>query len=65
VPYEEGYDKTANDDLKAQAQEIAEDIKKELTLLKRNPDAVVAESEVVALIAYLQRLGVDGVAAEK
>ncbi len=65
VPYEEGYDKIANEELMKQAQEITADIKKELTLLKRNPDAVVAESEIIALIAYLQRLGVDGVAAEK
>jgi len=65
VPYEEGYDQVANDDLMKQAQEIAADIKRELTSLKRNPDAVVAESEVVALIAYLQRLGVDGVAEDK
>lgn len=65
VPYEEGYDKIANEALMKQAQEITADIKKELTLLKRNPDAVVAESEIIALIAYLQRLGVDGVAADK
>jgi len=65
VPYEEGYDQQANEDLTKQAVEIADDIKKELTLLKRDPNAVVAESEIIALIAYLQRLGKDGAEADK
>ncbi|MFK7969244.1 MAG: cytochrome-c oxidase, cbb3-type subunit I [Bacteroidia bacterium] len=60
VPYEEGYDKIANKELSEQAQAIAEDIRKELKSLKQDPNMVMPESEVVALIAYLQRLGVDG-----
>ncbi|MTI37985.1 cytochrome-c oxidase, cbb3-type subunit I, partial [Fulvivirga lutimaris] len=53
VPYEEGYDQTANDDLDKQAKEIAARLKAE-----DNID-VVPETEIVALIAYLQRLGTD------
>jgi cytochrome c oxidase cbb3-type subunit I/II len=59
VPYELNYEDKARADLDAQAQEIAADIQKELENLDREPSLVRAESEVVALIAYLQRLGVD------
>ena len=64
VPYEAGYDQLANKDLSKQAQEIAEDIRKELTQMKADPNMVVAESEVIALIAYLQRMGVDATEGE-
>lgn len=52
VPYPEGYEDTANQDLKAQAQEIVASLK---------ADGVEASeaAEVIALIAYLQRLGTD------
>ncbi|MEQ8574072.1 MAG: cytochrome-c oxidase, cbb3-type subunit II, partial [Fulvivirga sp.] len=53
VPYEEGYDQTANDDLDKQAKEIAARLKAEDNI------EVVPETEIVALIAYLQRLGTD------
>lgn len=53
VPYEEGYDEIANEDLDKQAQEIADRLKAEDNI------EVVPETEIVALIAYLQRLGTD------
>lgn len=52
VPYEEGYDKIANDDLVEQAKSITKD-------LKRDNIKVKSDREIVALIAYLQRLGTD------
>lgn len=52
VPYPEGYDKRANDDLKVQAEKIALE-------LKQNNIKVKSDREIVAIIAYLQRLGTD------
>ncbi len=52
VPYAAGYEDKANTDLQAQAGKIVAD-------LKKDGINVVAESEMVALIAYLQRLGTD------
>jgi len=52
VPYEEGYEQTANDDLDAQAKKITEGLKVEGYEIQN-------EAEIVALIAYLQRLGTD------
>jgi len=52
VPYPDGFDKTANDELKAQANKIAAE-------LKQNNITVKSDREIVALIAYLQRLGTD------
>jgi cytochrome c oxidase cbb3-type subunit I/II len=52
VPYPEGYDLKANDDLKAQAKSIADG-------LKASGIDVAPEKEIIALIAYLQRLGTD------
>ncbi len=52
VPYAEGYDTQAVDDLRKQGQEIAAD-------LRGQNIEVSATSEIVALIAYLQRLGRD------
>jgi cytochrome c oxidase cbb3-type subunit I/II len=52
VPYEKGYEKIANQDLMAQANLIVEDLKKEN--IKAMP-----QKEIIALIAYLQRLGTD------
>lgn len=52
VPYPEGYDKVANDDLKRQAQDITDGLNKEG--LNVTPD-----KEIIAVIAYLQRLGRD------
>ena len=52
VPYPEGYDKTANDDLRAQAKQITENLRKDKLSTSSN-------AEIVALIAYLQRVGTD------
>jgi cytochrome c oxidase cbb3-type subunit I/II len=65
VPYKKGYEKQALKDLQAQAKVIAEDIVKNMpaeTLKNINKEAKVNElkqKEIVALIAYLQRLGTD------
>jgi cytochrome c oxidase cbb3-type subunit I/II len=52
VPYSDGYDKQANADLVSQAQQIAGGLK--ITGID-----VEADKEIIALIAYLQRLGTD------
>lgn len=53
VPYEAGYEETANQDLKIQAMAIVQRLKAE-DEIKINYDA-----EIIAIIAYLQRLGTD------
>ncbi|MEN7546403.1 cytochrome-c oxidase, cbb3-type subunit I [Rapidithrix thailandica] len=58
VPYPRGYEHQANQDLMAQAQEIVKS-------LKNDEIAVEPDTEIVALIAYLQRLGTDIKNAEK
>ncbi len=52
VPYETDYENTANDDLDKQASEITAN-------LKVDGIEVAPDVEIVALIAYLQRLGKD------
>jgi cytochrome c oxidase cbb3-type subunit I/II len=52
VPYEEGYETIANEDLDKQASEI-------VLNLKTDGIETHSEAEIVALIAYLQRLGKD------
>ena len=52
VPYEEGYDLKAGADLQSQAQQIASG-------LKTSGIDVAADREIIAVIAYLQRLGTD------
>ncbi|MFC0263578.1 cytochrome-c oxidase, cbb3-type subunit I [Fontibacter flavus] len=52
VPYPEGYDAQANSDMLVQAEQI-------VAGLKTAGVEVMPESEIVALIAYLQRLGTD------
>ncbi|WP_036674568.1 cytochrome-c oxidase, cbb3-type subunit I [Pedobacter heparinus] len=52
VPYEAGYENRANRDLDAQARAIADD-------LQKNNIKVKSDKEIIALIAYLQRLGTD------
>ena len=52
VPYEQGFEETANENLMAQAEGIAESLQKDNI-------EVVPETDIVALIAYLQRLGTD------
>lgn len=52
VPYEEGYESKANADLDMQARRIAENLQLEGI-------EVAPEAEIIALIAYMQRLGKD------
>lgn len=52
VPYPEGYDEIALNDLMIQANTI-------VTNLKESGVEVAPDTEIVALIAYLQRLGTD------
>jgi len=53
VPYPEGYDEQAIDDLMEQANQIAANLE------SQTDEQVIPTSEIVALIAYLQRLGTD------
>jgi cytochrome c oxidase cbb3-type subunit I/II len=52
VPYEVGYEDIANEHLKIQARRIAENLQLEGI-------DVAPEAEIIAMIAYLQRLGQD------
>jgi cytochrome c oxidase cbb3-type subunit I/II len=52
VPYPDGYEESANNDLVTQAQEIALDLQEAGVSTEPN-------KEIIALIAYLQRLGTD------
>ena len=52
VPYPKGYEAIANDDLKKQAEKIAEN-------LRNDKIEIPADREIIALIAYLQRVGTD------
>ena len=52
VPYEKGYAERAETDLIAQAQEISEG-------LQQSGFDIAPDREIMALIAYLQRLGTD------
>jgi cytochrome c oxidase cbb3-type subunit I/II len=57
VPYPEGYENIAASDMEKQANEIA-------ASLKKDGIQTLPDKEIVALIAYLQRLGKD-IKAEK
>ena len=65
VPYPEGYEKIALKDVEVQSKIIAEDIVKsmpEVALSGMSAEAKVKDlqqKEIIALIAYLQRLGTD------
>ncbi|NDC41049.1 MAG: cytochrome-c oxidase, cbb3-type subunit II, partial [Chitinophagia bacterium] len=52
VPYEQGYDKLANADLFNQADAVVKNLANDKITVKNN-------KEIVALIAYLQRVGTD------
>ena len=52
VPYPVGYEKMANDDLMKQAEGISNSLKADNIEIK-------SDREIIAVIAYLQRLGVD------
>jgi len=57
VPYEEGYELKAREDLMAQAEAITQN-------LKDQGIETTSDREIIALIAYLQRLGQDIKAAQ-
>lgn len=57
VPYEEGYEAKANDDLQKQADKIAAG-------LKADKIEISSKKEIIAMIAYLQRMGKDIKAGE-
>jgi len=52
VPYELGYDQKANGDLRLQADSISSNLRKDNI-------KVASNKEIIAIIAYLQRLGTD------
>jgi cytochrome c oxidase cbb3-type subunit I/II len=52
VPYDEGYENLANRDLTTQADKI-------VASLKESGIKTSSDKEIIALIAYLQRLGMD------
>ena len=52
VPYPQGFDAVANDSLMAQARRISDDLKSQGIQCEPN-------KEIIAMIAYLQRLGKD------
>lgn len=52
VPYDEGYEEQAIADLNKQAEQIVENLKKDKI-------EIMSDREVIALIAYMQRLGMD------
>ena len=52
VPYPAGYEQKAQQDLDAQAKKVVENLK--AGMVQAQPDR-----EIVAMIAYLQRLGTD------
>ncbi len=52
VPYPEGYDMKANEDLEKQAKKIAANLEKDNIKIS-------SDKEIIALIAYLQRIGTD------
>jgi cytochrome c oxidase cbb3-type subunit I/II len=58
VPYPAGYEQIANDDLRKQAEAIAKELNAEEDI------DVTSDKEIIALIAYLQKLG-TGIIADK
>lgn len=52
VPYQKGYDRIANKELMIQAEKISKN-------LKADKIETAANKEIVALIAYMQRIGID------
>jgi cytochrome c oxidase cbb3-type subunit I/II len=52
VPYPAGYEKIANRDLAAQAKGISDNLYKDHIKVK-------GDKEIIAIIAYIQRLGTD------
>jgi cytochrome c oxidase cbb3-type subunit I/II len=59
VPYPEGYDQMAVADMQKQAKEIYDDLKLSEAQLLLGEDGLAPDQEIIALIAYLQKLGRD------
>ncbi|HNF72921.1 MAG TPA: cytochrome-c oxidase, cbb3-type subunit II, partial [Chitinophagaceae bacterium] len=62
VPYSEGFEKMAVANLKAQAQVISDDLQSDedvKKLIRTEGIQNIEQKEIIALIAYLQRLGKD------
>ena len=62
VPYEVGYEKIAKADLDAQAKKIAKNLLQDddvQKMMKVDNLTKIENKEIIALIAYLQRLGTD------
>jgi len=53
VPYQEGYESIANNDLESQAKRLADG------LFTDSKIKIDSDKEIIALIAYLQRMGKD------
>ncbi len=54
VPYERNYEAIANDDLKKQAKSITDNL-----MIENKSIKISSNKEIIALIAYLQRMGKD------
>jgi cytochrome c oxidase cbb3-type subunit I/II len=62
VPYPEGYDKISNQKLTQQAEKILQNLQETGIKDMVRGDKIItltADKEIIALIAYLQRLGID------
>jgi cytochrome c oxidase cbb3-type subunit I/II len=59
VPYDEGYDQQAVADMQSQAKIIYDDLVQNKSNLLLGEDGLAPNQEIIALIAYLQRLGAD------
>ncbi len=59
VPYEAGFEKRAVAAMRTQADSIVADLLKDKQQLLLGKDGVKHDHEIIALIAYLQRLGAD------
>jgi cytochrome c oxidase cbb3-type subunit I/II len=59
VPYPDGYDQQALADMHKQAQVIADDLKANESQLLLGENGIQANQEIIALIAYMQKLGAD------
>ncbi len=57
VPYPKNFEAVANDSLKAQAMRITNNLEKQGVKIKNKED--LSKKQIIALIAYLQRLGTD------
>ena len=58
VPYAEGYDEVAVQDLEAQAEQITQGLR-ENGFDQIEGIQITSDKKIIALIAYMQRLGID------